>query len=377
MPYRPGSAVSKAFHHLVELCSRKPMAERVDMSGRKVIVTGATPGSIGYEVARTLAAWGAQVAVTTPEDGTGAREALQRDLRDAGRRPDGIDAHRLDLADARSAADFAAWYREKSGGRLDVLINNAGILRDVLWRWREPRLSADGFEIHWRTNYLGTFQLTRLLLPMLHESGSRSGDARVINVSSHQHDKGSNDLLFAPGWHARAPAAKPRDAAPAGADAGDLDRAAAAEPHSPRPSSGARMEGPGRHDSWTAYGVSKLALIHHSFELQRRYAAECNLRTAAVHPGSAYSNMTFGWQDEPPWLQRLRPLMAPIPSLILLTPAQAAQTTIRCATDPHLEGGHYHERCARAEPIPDARDEAASRRLWEETDRWFRSLGQQ
>ena len=331
MPYRPGSAVSKAFHHLVELCSRKPMAERVDMSGRNVIVTGATPGSIGYEVARTLAAWGAQVAVTTPEDSAGAKAALQRGLRDAGHRPDGIDAHRLDLAHARSVADFAAWYREKSGGRLNVLINNAGILRDVLWRWREPRLSADGFEIHWRTNYLGTFHLTRLLLPMLLEAGSRSGDARVINVSSHQHDKGSNDLLFAPG----------------------------------------------RHDSWTAYGVSKLALIHHAFELQRRYAADGYLRSAALHPGSAYSNMTFGWQDEPPWLQRLRPLMAPIPSLILLTPAQAAQTTIRCATDPHLEGGHYHERCARAEPIPDARDEAASRRLWEETDRWFRSLGQQ
>ena len=142
-----------------------------------------------------------------------------------------------------------------------MLINNAGILRDVLWRWRKPRLSADGFEIHWRTNYLGTFHLTRLLLPMLRESGRKSGDARVINVSSHQHDKGSNARLF-----------------------GDTDGA----------------------DSWTAYGQSKLALIHHSFELQRRYAADCNLRSAALHPGSAYSNMTFGWQDEPRWLRRTK-----------------------------------------------------------------------
>jgi len=39
MAYRPGSGISKAFHHLWELCSRKPMAGRVDMSGRKVIVT--------------------------------------------------------------------------------------------------------------------------------------------------------------------------------------------------------------------------------------------------------------------------------------------------------------------------------------------------
>ena len=117
-----------------------------------------------------------------------------------------------------------------------MLINNAGILRDVLWRWRKPRFSADGFEIHWRTNYLGTFHLTRLLLPMLRESGRKSGDARVINVSSHQHDKGRNDRLF---------------------------------------------QDSGRYDSWTAYGQSKLALIHHSFELQRRYRADCNLRSVA------------------------------------------------------------------------------------------------
>ena len=330
MAYRPGSGLSKAFHHMRELFSRKPMAERVDMSGRKVIVTGATPGSIGYQVARTLALWGADVAVTCPRDSDAARETLLRDLPAAGQRPNGIEAHWLDLADAGSVADFAAWYREMSGGRLDVLVNNAGILRDVLWRWRERRVSVDGFEIHWRTNYLGTFHLTRLLLPMLLEAGRRSGDARVINVSSHQHDKGSNARLFA---------------SPDGAD------------------------------SWTAYGQSKLALIHHSFELQRRYAADGNLRAAALHPGSAYSNMTFGWQDEPRLLKRTKRLITPLAPLILLTPAQAAQTTIYCATDPRLEGGHYHERCAKAEPIPDARDEAASRRLWEESDGWFRSLG--
>ncbi len=332
MTYRPGSGISKAFHHLWELCSRKPMAERVDMSGRRVIVTGATPGSIGYQVARTLAAWGADVAVTCPRNSAAARKALLGDLRDAGQLPGRIEAHRLDLADAKSVADFAAWYRETSGGRLDVLINNAGILRDVLWRWRERRVSADGFEIHWRTNYLGTFHLTRLLLPMLLESGQRSGDARVVNVSSHQHDKGTNDRLFEP---------------------------------------------PDRLDSWTAYGQSKLALIHHASELQRRYATDGSLRTAAVHPGSAYSNMTFGWQDEPRLLRRMKRLATPLAPLILLTPAQAAQTTIHCASDPHLEGGHYHERCATAEPIPDARDEAASRRLWDETDRWFRSLGEE
>ena len=329
MAYRPGSAISKALHHMVELCSRKPIAGQVDLSGRYVVVTGATPGSIGYEVARTLAGWGANVAVTGPEDSASIKEALLRDLRDGGQRTDGIEAHRLDLADRASVADFAAWYRKMAGGRLDVLINNAGILRDVLWRWRKPRFSTDGFEIHWRTNYLGTFHLTRLLLPMLRESGRRSGDARVVNVSSHQHDKGSNDRLF---------------------------------------------QDSGRYDSWTAYGQSKLALIHHSFELQRRYRADCNLRSVALHPGSVYSNMTLGWQDELPWLRRMKPLVAPLASLMLLTPAQASQTTIHCATATLLEGVHYYERCAPAEPASDARDEAAAERLWEESERWFRSL---
>ncbi len=329
MAYRPGSGFSKMFRHIVELCSRKPMAERVDMSGRRVIVTGATPGSIGYQVARTLAVWGADIAITRRRDSAAARETLLRDLRDAGHSPNGIEDHRLDLADARSVADFADWYRELSGGSLDVLINNAGILRDVLWRWRERRVSPDGFEIHWRTNYLGTFHLTRLFLPMLLESGRRNGDARVINVSSLQHDKGNNAGLF---------------------------------------------QHPDQCDSWTAYGLSKLALIHHSFELQRRYRADSNLRSAAVHPGTACSNMALGWQDEPWWLRRTRRLAAPLAPLVLLTPAQAAQTTIRCATDPQLEGGHYHERCARAEPVTDAHDEETARRLWEESDRWFRSL---
>ena len=329
MTYRPGSGLSKAFHHLRELCSRKAMAARVDMSGKTVIVTGATPGSIGYQVGRTLALWGADVVVTCPRDSTAARDALRQDLRAASQQPHGVEAHRLDLADAESVAEFVAWYRQMSGDRLDVLINNAAIFRDVLWRWRGHRLAADGLEIHWRTNYLGTFHLTRLLLPLLLETGRRTGDARVINVSSHQHDKGTNDLLFKP---------------------------------------------PDRLDSWTAYGRSKLALIHHAIELHRRYAVDANLRSAALHPGSAYSNMTFGWHDEPGWLRGIRRLTAPLGPLILLTPAQAAQTTIHCATNPSLEGGHYHERCAKAEPIPDAGDEAASRRLWEESNRWFRSL---
>lgn len=331
MKRRPTSSLSKTLHHTAELFTRKPIAGHVDMSGRYVIVTGATPGSIGYEIASTLAGWGAHIVATGLKNAASLRKALRRDMQDGGQCPDNIEAHPLDLSDSASVADFAAWYRKHSGGRLDVLVNNAGILLNVIFRWRKPRFSADGFEMHWRTNYLGPFHLTRLLLPMLLESGRRTGDARVINVSSHHHDKGSNDRSF-------------RDS--------------------------------GRPDSWTAYGQSKLALIQHSFELQRRYGADCNLRSVALHPGSVCTNMTLGWLDKTPWLRTMRPLVMPLASLVLLTPAQAAQAVIHCATDPLVEGGRYYERFCPIEPAADARDEAAAQRLWEESDRWFRSLNQ-
>lgn len=130
---------------------------------RKVIVTGATPGSIGFATACRLAELGDDVTVTSRS---------------------GVHGRPLNLTDARSVTGFATWYAEHSDGRLDVLVNNAGVHLDLCSTWREPHCTADGFEVHWRTNYLGTMQLTHLLLPLLEETGRRTGDARVVNVVS-------------------------------------------------------------------------------------------------------------------------------------------------------------------------------------------------
>ena len=304
----------------------KPTAPIMDMTGRRVLVTGATRGSIGFSVARTLAEW-ADVVVTCRHGSASLEAGLRRDVGRSGS-GGGVSARTLDLADAVSVAGFVDWYGNHHDG-LDVLVNNAGILLDVFSRWTEPMRSADGCEVHWRTNYLGTVHLTTALLPMLMASGEAGGDARVINVVSHQHTRGRNAWFFAE---------------------------------------------TSQYDSWTAYGQSKLGLVHHSFELNRRYAQGGNVRSAAVHPGSAYTNMIrdgiYGLPG-PAWLHRP---IAGMAAGVLMTPEQCAQTIILCASARELQGGRYYERCAVAEHSDQARDLDAAKRLWNQTRRWVSPL---
>ena len=324
------STFRKVLLHTARLFAPKPKAGKVDMSGRRVVVTGASRGSIGYETARTLASWGANVAVTCLEDSAALQESLRSDLGRLGIGQEGVSARSMDLRDARSVAEFAAWYEDRHGRELHVLINNAGIHLDLLARHKEPMLSADGFEIHWRTNYLGTFHLTSLLLPLLMEGGRRSGDARIINVVSHLHDRGCNARFF---------------------------------------------EESVDYNSWQAYGQSKLALVHFSRELQRRYAGQCNLQSVALHPGCSCTNMTFRGLREYPALWRAVRMFEPLESLVLLSPAQGAQTPITCATTTPLKGGGYYERCAVAEASEDASDARVAKRLWKVSRDWVTSLG--
>lgn len=324
------STFRKVLLHTVRLFAPKPKAGKVDMSGRRVVVTGASRGSIGYETARTLASWGGKVAVSCLEDSDALQESLRRDLRSIGVDEERVLARRMDLCDARSVGEFAGWYEDRLGPELHVLINNAGIHLDLLERHKEPMPSTDGVEIHWRTNYLGAFHLTSLLLPLLMEGGRRTGDARVVNVVSHLHDRGRNARFF---------------------------------------------EKSAEYNSWQAYGQSKLALVHFSRELQRRYAEGCNLQSVALHPGSSYTNMTFRGLREYPALWRTVRMFAPLEALVLLSPAHGAQTSILCASKTPLEGGGYYERCGIAEASEDASDARVAKRLWKMSQDWVESLG--
>lgn len=316
-------AIADGVHHVGRLFGRNPVAPPVDLAGRTFVVTGASPGSLGYEVARTLASWGGNVVATCVRDPATLERALHDDV--TARSGGSAIAERVDLADRGSVAAFARRCEDRFAGKLHVLVNNAGILKGMFAGRGGPTYAPDGMEIHWRTNYLGAFHLTRLLFPMLEGAARQSGDARVVNVSSHQHVRARNDQLR--------------------------------EPNAAR-------------STWDAYGLSKLAMVHMCAELHRRHGSAGNFRAVALHPGTVYTNMIADGFASDRRLGVLRPVLKRLARRVLLTPEGGAQTVLWCATASCVEGGGYYERCAAARPSAELLDEEASARLWEASARW-------
>jgi NAD(P)-dependent dehydrogenase (short-subunit alcohol dehydrogenase family) len=285
-----------------------------DQSGRTAVVTGANTG-IGFEAARVLAERGARVILACRDLGRATDAAARIEVS----APDvEVGVVRLDLASLDSVRE-AAGEISSSCGRIDLLINNAGVMMPPYG------VTADGFELQFGVNHLGHFALTGLLLDLL----ARVPGARVVTVSSNSHRDGQINF-------------------------DDLQSRR-------------------RYRRIAGYGQSKLANLMFTYELQRRLAAAGSRAIAvAAHPGLTRTELAR-------YLSRvMTAYYAVVERPLAQSPAMGALGTLRAATDPAVRGGDYYgpsawggERGfpAKISSSERSRDEAAQRRLWRESER--------
>ncbi len=276
-----------------------------DQSGRVAIVTGANSG-IGYEAAKVLVHKGATVVLACR--GMSKGDEAARAIRGEG--PSGeIEVAELDLADLSSVKTFVEQF-EKRYDRLDLLVNNAGVMMPPASK------TADGFELQLGTNHLGHFALTGRLLKLL----TGTPGSRIVTVSSMAHRFGTMDFDDLQ-WEQRS------------------------------------------YNRQASYGQSKLANLLFTYELQRKLeAAGVETIAVAAHPGWTATN-----------LQRTAAVFRMLNPILAMKPWQGALPTLRAATGEGVHGGEYYGPKgwmeARGYPeavgsTDEARDEAVASRLW-------------
>jgi retinol dehydrogenase 12 len=275
------------------------------MSGKTCLVTGATSG-IGKETALRLAALGAAVTIVARDEARGAAAAAEIRERVPGARVETLTA---DLSRPEEVRGLAASVLDRSG-RLDVLVNNAGVISP------RRRLTADGLEVTFATNHLGPFLLTCLLRGLL----ERSAPARVVTVASAAH---------------RQVRAIPWD---------DLARGA--------PAAGA----PGGNGQ--AYAVSKLLNILFTAELARRLAGT-GVTANCLHPGFVRTALGREVTGIPGAAVRLALSLRP-------GPAAGARTSVYLASSAEVADvtGGYFVKSRLSRPSALARNAGAAARLW-------------
>ena len=251
-----------------------------DLKGKVMIITGANSG-IGYEAAKEFARKGAHVilACRNMDKAQAALAEIQAEIPDVP-----AEIMPLDLASQKSVHDFAEAFEAKYN-RLDVLLNNAGIMAIPYAR------TEDGFEKQFGTNHLGHFALTGLLIDLL----LKTPNSRVVNISSSAHRFGSMDfenLMFK--------------------DGKDYSR-------------------------MRAYGRSKLANMLFTYELQRRFeAAGANAIAIAAHPGISDTNLASHFAA--PWVFKM---LMPLFGRMTQSATMGALSGIRAAVDQDVSGGEY------------------------------------
>ncbi len=286
-----------------------------DLSGKVIIVTGGNSG-LGYESVKAFAEKGAEVILASRSLEKG--EAAKAEI---GNTKGKIRVTPLDLQDLASIKQFAACFAENYQ-RLDVLLNNAGIMTTPYF------LTKDGLEGQIGVNHFGHFALTAQLMGLI----AKTPKSRVVNVSSMAHKAGKlnfDNLLFEDG----------KDYTPA-----------------------------------KSYAQSKLANLLFTYELQRFFEAKgFDSIAVAAHPGLSQTNLVKHLENK--FIYRLFS-----PALnILVQPADiGALPQIRASVDSAVKGAEYYGPMGFKEigghPVPvkstrASRSKEDARKLWDVSEK--------
>lgn len=210
------------------------------LSDKTFVITGTSSG-IGIPTAHAIAATGARVFCTVRDVAKG-KDAL-KDIMSSGR----VEIIQMDQGSLESVRKAGKEILEKSGGKINVLINNAGIMAVP-----DRQLSEDGFELQFATNHLAHFLLFQILKPALLSSSTPDFESRLVNLSSSGHRAGGiriGDYNF---------------------DKSDGEQ--------------------GGYNPWAGYGQSKTANIYMANEVERRYGSK-GLHGLSVMPGGIFSGL--------------------------------------------------------------------------------------
>ncbi|TXT10970.1 hypothetical protein VHUM_01721 [Vanrija humicola] len=204
-----------------------------NIKGRYIVVTGPSPGGIGYETARAIATKEPKLLVLAARSQAKLDQAKADILKET---PNAnVETVILDLDSLASVRQAAKEISAK--GQLDVLINNAAVMMTPYGK------TSDGFETQFGTNYIAPWLLTNLLLPNL----LKSAHPRVVFVSSMGHQFG--DIR----WD-------------------DIDYSK------------------GDYDKTNSYGQSKTASILNAKYLAKKFGSQ-GLTAVALHPGAIPTNL--------------------------------------------------------------------------------------
>ncbi|KAK9369885.1 hypothetical protein V1509DRAFT_662818 [Lipomyces kononenkoae] len=279
----PGPRVAKIFP------ARPPftLSSIPDLTGKVALVTGGTSG-IGLETARILAHAGARVYITSRSDAR-AQDAINDivnngpDKNRIGTLKVDVRAIQLDLDDVKTVGTVAAATLLRDIPALDILVANAGYIT------RELKFTVDGIESQFAVSHVAHFVLILTLLPAVEAARSKTGDARIVIVSSH----GQCDAPAATGI--------------------DFDS----------------LTNTGKDDglSWRQrYGQTKLAGMLFMHSLSQRVSA--NVRVNACHPGAVISRFNDGLFANGNESWSLRFQLAIFKKFFMVPPATAALGTV-------------------------------------------------